>query len=100
MMHFNTYYYKCINIFYISCNYIKYLYNYILKSIIIIIIIIITISHAQFFGHDGFVGYSLELRSQNNWINPLTPNDPYSGRTTPLTSKRCILYIYSTNIST
>ena len=31
-------------------------------------------------------------------INPLTPNDPYSGRTAPLTSKRCILYIYSTNI--
>jgi len=28
------------------------------------------------------------------------PNDPYSGRTAPLTSKRCILYIYSTNIST
>jgi len=31
-------------------------------------------------------------------INPLTPNDPYSGRTAPLTSKRCTLYIYSTNI--
>jgi len=31
-------------------------------------------------------------------FNPLTPNDPCSGRTTPLTSKRCILYIYSTNI--
>ena len=30
-------------------------------------------------------------------LNPLTPNDPYSGRTAPLTSKRCILYIYSTN---
>jgi len=30
-------------------------------------------------------------------FNPLTPNDPYSGRTAPLTSKRCILYIYSTN---
>jgi len=30
----------------------------------------------------------------------LTPNDDYSGRTAPLTSKRCILYIYSTNIST
>jgi len=30
----------------------------------------------------------------------LTPNDPYSGRTDPLTSKRCILYIYSTNIGT
>ena len=30
----------------------------------------------------------------------LTPNDPYMGRTAPLTSKRCILYIYSTNIDT
>ena len=28
----------------------------------------------------------------------MTPNDPYNGRTAPLTSKRCILYIYSTNI--
>jgi len=33
-------------------------------------------------------------------INPLTPNDPYMGRTAPLTSKRCISYIYSTNIDT
>ena len=33
-------------------------------------------------------------------MNPLTPNDHYSGRTAPLTSKRCILYIYSTNIGT
>ena len=33
-------------------------------------------------------------------INPLTPNHHYSGRTAPLTSKRCILYIYSTNIGT
>ena len=33
-------------------------------------------------------------------INPLTPNDPYSGRTAPLTSKCCILYIYSANIGT
>ena len=33
-------------------------------------------------------------------INLLTPNDHYSGRTAPLTSKRCILYIYSTNIGT
>ena len=30
-------------------------------------------------------------------LNRLTPNDPYMGRTAPLTSKRCILYIYSTN---
>ena len=33
-------------------------------------------------------------------FNPLTPNDPYRGRTAPLTSKRCVLYIYSTNIGT
>jgi len=33
-------------------------------------------------------------------INLLTPNDIYSGRTAPLTSKCCILYIYSTNIGT
>jgi len=33
-------------------------------------------------------------------INPLTTNDPYRVRTAPLTSKRCILYIYSTNIGT
>ena len=33
-------------------------------------------------------------------INRLTPNDPYIGRTALLTSKRCILYIYSTNIGT
>ena len=35
-----------------------------------------------------------------NCINPLMPNDLYSGCTAPLTSKRCILYIYSTNIGT
>ena len=28
------------------------------------------------------------------------PNDTYMGRTAPLTSKRCISYIYSTNIGT
>ena len=31
-------------------------------------------------------------------INRLAPNDPYMSRTAPLTSKRYILYIYSTNI--
>ena len=30
----------------------------------------------------------------------MTPNYNYSGRIEPLTSKRCILYIYSTNIGT
>ena len=40
--------------------------------------------------------YTLQLCT----INRLTPNDPYMGRTAPLPSKRCILYIYSTNIGT
>ena len=31
-------------------------------------------------------------------VNPLTPKDPYKGRTAPLTSKRFILCIYLTNI--
>jgi len=35
-----------------------------------------------------------------NFFNPLTPNDDYSGRTAPLNSKRCNLYVYSTNIGT
>jgi len=33
-------------------------------------------------------------------LNRLTPNDTYMGRTATLTSKLCILYIYSTNIGT
>jgi hypothetical protein len=35
-----------------------------------------------------------------NNINRLKPNNPYMGRTAPLTSKRGILYSYSTNIGT
>jgi hypothetical protein len=34
------------------------------------------------------------------FINRLTLNDTYMGRTAALTSKRCILYIYSTNVGT
>ena len=37
---------------------------------------------------------------RNMDIDRLTPNDPYMGRTAPLTSKRYILYNYSTNIGT
>ena len=37
---------------------------------------------------------------EDGYINRLTLNDPYMGRTAPLTSKCCILYIYSTNIGT
>ena len=40
------------------------------------------------------INYSIKLHI----FGALTPNDPYSGRTAPLTSKRFILYIYSTNI--
>jgi hypothetical protein len=35
-----------------------------------------------------------------SYINPLTPNDLYISRTTAQTSRRCTLYIYSTNIGT
>ena len=57
-------------------------------------------------------GYTLKqavcMGTRRNWheqcwismFNPLTPNDDYSGCTAPLTSKRCILYIYSTNTGT
>jgi hypothetical protein len=47
--------------------------------------------------------YDLErvaLLCHKKHIDPLTPDDTYSGRTAPLTSKRYILYIYSTNIGT
>ena len=52
------------------------------------------------FTHSPFC--TKDTRASFMWvtINPLTPNDPYRGLTAPLTSKRCILYIYSTNIVT
>ena len=40
----------------------------------------------------------LDYISDNKFpLNRLTPNDPYMCRTAPLISKRCILFIYSTN---
>ena len=42
------------------------------------------------------IAYTFLIRK----VNPLTPNDDYSGRTAPPTSKRCILFIYSTNTGT
>ena len=44
--------------------------------------------------------YSGISTHDNEQFNLLTPNDDYSGCTAPLTSKRCILYIYSKNIGT
>ena len=41
-----------------------------------------------------------KISGKHALVNRLTPNDPYMGRTAPLTSKRRISYIYSTNIGT
>jgi len=49
--------------------------------------------------HKSIQGFTAQ-RYRSCHINLLTPNDDYSGRTAPLTSKRCILYIYSTHIGT
>jgi len=72
-----------------------------------------TLSHKreQFWGKSAF-WFSVQNSSETflvptiiqpqarSYFNLLTPNDNYSGRTAPLTSKRYILYIYSTNIGT
>jgi hypothetical protein len=42
---------------------------------------------------------NLDHRS-NRELNPLAPSDPYMGRTAQLTSRRCILNTYATNIHT
>ena len=49
-----------------------------------------------------FILQILDKQSKNvsGHLKLLMPNDEYSGRTAPLTSKRCILYIYSTHIGT
>ena len=40
------------------------------------------------------------IHIEDMFLNPLTPKDHYRGRTAPLTSKRRVLNIYSTNIGT
>jgi len=61
---------------------------------------ILTVEPAQFVSRlISIHPYMFPVPEQGN-INFLTPNDDYSGRTTLLNSKRCILYIYSTNIGT
>jgi hypothetical protein len=58
--------------------------------------------HYEFYITDsgGITRRKLNLSTEFCSLNRLTPNDPYMGRTAPLTSKRCILYIYSKNIGT
>ena len=48
------------------------------------------------------INIHMEIKKKNSKLmfNPLTPNDLYMSCTAPLTSKRCILYIYSTNVGT
>jgi len=43
---------------------------------------------------------TLNYDARKHELNLLTPNDDHSGHTAPLTSKCCILYIYSTNTGT
>ena len=59
-----------------------------------------TITLSRNVGHEPLNDAEQCTREQRLPINPLTPNNHYSGRTAPLTSKRFILYIYSTNIGT
>ena len=68
-----------------------YIYVVILSSIYDICYVILSYTYV-------ILGYMYVMLCYN--VNRLTPNDPYMGRTAPLTSKRCILYIYSTNIGT
>ena len=51
-----------------------------------------------FHNSNVFGSYIIHILYEQFTLNPLTHNDHYSARTAPLTSKRCILYIYSTNI--
>jgi hypothetical protein len=51
-------------------------------------------------GASESLGFASRVRRCGVHVNPWTPNDACRGRTAPLSSKRCILYIYSRNIST
>ena len=54
----------------------------------------------QYFREDVWRFLFETNRTKTGALNPLTPNDYYTGRTSTITSKRCILYIYSTNTVT
>ena len=51
-------------------------------------------SHSSRFYHPNNIEWAIQI------INHLTPNGHYMGRTAQLTSRCCILYIYSTNVRT
>jgi len=53
------------------------------------------------YGREDNINIDLKMLWEGvGWFNHLTPNGHYMGRTTHLTSRCCILYIYSTNIHT
>ena len=56
----------------------------------------------QTYRHGMDISEAMRINSDKRTsdFNTLTPNDPYRVRTAPLTSKRCVLYIYSTKICT
>jgi hypothetical protein len=55
------------------------------------------ISHLFFQQQTNSVHTYCGCKSHADYINHLTPNGHFSGRTSPLTSRHCILYIYSTS---
>ena len=57
-------------------------------------------SHKTFTSHTVLFWIWQKPFKEGNILNHLTPNDHYMGRTAQLTSRCCILYIYSTNICT
>jgi len=59
-----------------------------------------TQSCSYFFADIGILITSPNNIQFQNDLYHLTPNDHYMGRTAQLTSRCCILYIYSTNIRT
>jgi len=82
--HLQSYKYRCIFQFLFEENFTTHL---------------ITLYTWRWFRDESqLVGYTITITSLI--LNLLKPNDPYMGRTAQLTSKRYILYIYSTNIGT
>jgi len=80
-------------------------YNYVMRRFVICALTDDHVKDDEIGGvHSAHVTTKQKLpleRPKHTWkgnikmnLNPLTSDDHYSGRTAPLTSKRCILYIY------